>query len=377
MRRERRGGEAASANVIVDHGKLYDFCQRRRNNTPSPTPIHRLPVSKDERKDGGGGGAVAGGPSSKKTNANTSGVAGGGHKVVIYFGDSLLHRGKQESNSSAAVAATAATRASATAASSHRTRAAVTTATTTTSSGCAKEYSHANRNKRSGDNIGDNRPNNNLATENDDKQRRNISNHEKSKAGREDSNGIGVGVAVSVAKEGEVTDEAEIEDEDVADDPLPSYIESIQNGVINIKIERNYRSANALVEKVARTVTTASTTSTTTTATTMTTTTTTTAATTTTPLKATINSKRAAKNATLSVPLAPINNRQRTTNNVDEGRMDEELDEGTETTMSTADEGTVIADSGDWSYVQQWRARHTRYLISCILFQEYSKTPTW
>ncbi|XP_054084439.1 ankyrin repeat and BTB/POZ domain-containing protein 2 isoform X1 [Zeugodacus cucurbitae] len=36
------------------------------------------------------------------------------------------------------------------------------------------------------------------------------------------------------------------------DDDLPSYIESVQNGVINIKIEGNYQRASALVETVAK-----------------------------------------------------------------------------------------------------------------------------
>ncbi|KAH8405365.1 hypothetical protein KR222_007100 [Zaprionus bogoriensis] len=36
------------------------------------------------------------------------------------------------------------------------------------------------------------------------------------------------------------------------DDELPPYIESVQNGVINIKIEGNYRRASALVETVAK-----------------------------------------------------------------------------------------------------------------------------
>ncbi|KAI8037745.1 hypothetical protein M5D96_009245 [Drosophila gunungcola] len=37
-----------------------------------------------------------------------------------------------------------------------------------------------------------------------------------------------------------------------ADDELPPYIESVQNGVINIRIEGNYRRASALVETVAK-----------------------------------------------------------------------------------------------------------------------------
>ncbi|KRF97618.1 uncharacterized protein Dwil_GK27830 [Drosophila willistoni] len=37
-----------------------------------------------------------------------------------------------------------------------------------------------------------------------------------------------------------------------AADELPPYIESVQNGVINIKIEGNYRRASALVETVAK-----------------------------------------------------------------------------------------------------------------------------
>lgn len=36
------------------------------------------------------------------------------------------------------------------------------------------------------------------------------------------------------------------------DDELPPYIESVQNGVINIRIEGNYRRASALVETVAK-----------------------------------------------------------------------------------------------------------------------------
>ncbi|XP_012159934.1 ankyrin repeat and BTB/POZ domain-containing protein 2 isoform X1 [Ceratitis capitata] len=38
----------------------------------------------------------------------------------------------------------------------------------------------------------------------------------------------------------------------IGDEDLPSYIESIQNGVINIKIEGNYQRASALVETVAK-----------------------------------------------------------------------------------------------------------------------------
>lgn len=38
----------------------------------------------------------------------------------------------------------------------------------------------------------------------------------------------------------------------VNDDDLPSYIESVQNGVINIKIEGNYQRASALVQTVAK-----------------------------------------------------------------------------------------------------------------------------
>lgn len=40
--------------------------------------------------------------------------------------------------------------------------------------------------------------------------------------------------------------------EALKNDELPPYIESVENGVINIKIEGNYQRANALVEKVSK-----------------------------------------------------------------------------------------------------------------------------
>ncbi|XP_034122546.1 ankyrin repeat and BTB/POZ domain-containing protein 2 isoform X1 [Drosophila guanche] len=43
-----------------------------------------------------------------------------------------------------------------------------------------------------------------------------------------------------------------VERKERADDELPPYIESVQNGVINIRIEGNYRRASALVETVAK-----------------------------------------------------------------------------------------------------------------------------
>lgn len=39
---------------------------------------------------------------------------------------------------------------------------------------------------------------------------------------------------------------------DLKNDELPAYIESVENGVINIKIEGNYQRASALVEKVSK-----------------------------------------------------------------------------------------------------------------------------
>ncbi|XP_041449397.1 ankyrin repeat and BTB/POZ domain-containing protein 2 isoform X2 [Drosophila obscura] len=46
--------------------------------------------------------------------------------------------------------------------------------------------------------------------------------------------------------------EHKVERVERADDELPPYIESVQNGVINIRIEGNYRRASALVETVAK-----------------------------------------------------------------------------------------------------------------------------
>lgn len=317
MRRDRR----VDGNTIIDNGKLYDFCQRRSTHTPSPTPIHRLPANLGNNNEGN----HVGGPSKNSfanfsKSGNTSGGngsggggVGGGHKVVIYFGDSLLHRGRNEATSTATTTISSSTATTTTTTNGDRIK------TTTTSTTTTKPTTLATITASSG--LNDSQSNDNISKQlldavddNDDKYA----------------------------------------DEDVVnDDPLPSYIESIQNGVINIKIERNYRSANALVEKVARM--------------TKATETTILAVTTTTPA-----TRSATTNESLSSMLTSINNQPKSTNNDGNSNSNSnEIDDRGEIIAISPDEGTVI-DSGDWSYVQQWRTRHTRYNYRNVSFHLFS-----
>lgn len=89
---------------------------------------------------------------------------------------------------------------------------------------------------------------------------------------------------------------------------LPSYIESVQNGVINIKIEGNYRRASALVDKVSK------------------------------PSQALVGKPK-----------------DTTTSNGEDNSDDDDGDEDRHVFNSNDD----YATSGvvDWSFVQQWRAR--------------------
>uniref|UniRef100_A0A1I8NA82 BTB domain-containing protein n=2 Tax=Musca domestica TaxID=7370 RepID=A0A1I8NA82_MUSDO len=88
---------------------------------------------------------------------------------------------------------------------------------------------------------------------------------------------------------------------------LPPYIESVQNGVINIKIEGNYQQATALVDKVSR------------------------------PCQALVGKPRDDED-----------------NPTDD---DEDDDEGSAGGHERSDEEDAAVGVGDWSFVQGWRAR--------------------
>lgn len=83
------------------------------------------------------------------------------------------------------------------------------------------------------------------------------------------------------------------------DDELPPYIESVENGVINIKIEGNYQTASELVEKVSK------------------------------PTQALVGRPKDLSD-------------------------DEEVEEEGE---EASDDGEVTSEPCDWSFVQEWRAR--------------------
>lgn len=96
-----------------------------------------------------------------------------------------------------------------------------------------------------------------------------------------------------------------------ANDELPPYIESVQNGVINIRIEGNYRRASALVETVAK--------------------------------------------PTLAV-VAPTKSEcdcDAALGDNDDGNADDDSDDPGQDEAET--------DSCDWSYVQEWRRAAKRY----------------
>lgn len=82
-------------------------------------------------------------------------------------------------------------------------------------------------------------------------------------------------------------------------DELPPYIESIQNGVINIRIEGNYQCATALVDKVSK-------------------------------------------------PTQALVGKPKDISDNDDVDADEDKD---------SDNGEAISENCDWSFVQQWRAR--------------------
>lgn len=97
--------------------------------------------------------------------------------------------------------------------------------------------------------------------------------------------------SIKICPESPITAEGEEE--------LPPYIESVQNGIINIKIEGNYKTASALVANISK------------------------------PTRAKVTKKDS-----------------------ESSENNEALEE------AVTEEANSIADSCDWSFVQEWRARY-------------------
>lgn len=100
------------------------------------------------------------------------------------------------------------------------------------------------------------------------------------------------------------------------DDELPPYIESVQNGVINIRIEGNYRRASALVETVAK--------------------------------------------PTLAV-VGPTKSDAAVPDNGNGDGDDDDDDDDDDGNSDGPGQDEAETDSCDWSYVQEWRRAAKRY----------------
>lgn len=97
--------------------------------------------------------------------------------------------------------------------------------------------------------------------------------------------------------------------------PLPSYIESIENNVIKLKIEQNFKKASELVEL--------------------------------------ISSYKKRKKSCRNIEESSVHELNFSHENIDEDEEDEDGNEDDDETASEPDEGFYY----DWSFVQEWRSR--------------------